>query len=179
LKVQSLQQLITLARARPGTLNWSSGGGALTYVLAGFLTKANLEMVAIPYREQRGAIQDLASGRLHVMITVRAALLPQANAGTATPLAVTNSKRAPIAPQVPTAIELGYPELAFDGLWGFFGPRDMPNARRDQIRPISGRSPPMQIWRNAWPPSARWLMPELQWSSWPRSKLSAIRLRRS
>ena len=133
LKVQSLQQLIALARSRPGTLNWSSGGGALPYVLAGFLTSAGLDMVAISYREQRAALQDLASGRLHVMITVAAALLPQADSGAATLLAVTNSRRAPIAAQIPTASELGYPELAFEGLWGFFGPRQMPSARRDQI----------------------------------------------
>jgi len=133
LKIQSLQQLVALARSRPGTLNWSSGGGALTYVLGGFLTSAKLDMVAVPYREQSRALQDLASGRLHVVMTVLAALLPHVSSGKVILLAATNSKRAPIAPAVSTVTELGYPELAFEGLWGFFGPRNIPLARREQI----------------------------------------------
>jgi tripartite-type tricarboxylate transporter receptor subunit TctC len=133
LKVHSLKELVALARSRPGTLNWSSGGGALTYVLGGFLTSTKLDMVSIPYREQGRALQDLASGRVHVMITVLAALLPQVSSGKVTLLAATNNKRAPIAPEVSTVTELGYPELAFEGLWGFFGPGNIPAARRDQI----------------------------------------------
>ena len=48
-------------------------------------------------------------------------------------LAVTNSERAPTAPEIPTVKEAGYPQLAFDGLVGFFGPADMPNTLRERI----------------------------------------------
>jgi tripartite-type tricarboxylate transporter receptor subunit TctC len=133
LNVKSLQQMVELVRSRPGTLNWSSGGGALTYLLAGFVKNAKLDLVGVPYRDQNQAIQDLAAGRIHLMLTVLAALLPQVGAGTVTLLAVTNGKRAPLAPDVPTASELGFPDLAFEGLWGFFGPRDLPVERRDRI----------------------------------------------
>jgi tripartite-type tricarboxylate transporter receptor subunit TctC len=132
-KVQSLQELVTLARSRPGTLNWSSGGGALTYLLAGFVNSAKLDMVAVSYRDQNAALQDLAAGRIHVMMTVLAALLPHVSSGKITLLAATNRERAPLVPNVPTVMELGYPELAFEGLWGFFGPRDMPVGLRNRI----------------------------------------------
>ena len=133
LKIESLPQLIALARSHPGKLNWSSGGGALTYLLAGFVKSAGLDMVAVSYREQNLALQDLAAGRLQVMITVLAALLPSVQSGKAQLLAVTNDRRAPSAPEVSTVTELGYPELAFEGLWGFFGGRDTPSERRDRI----------------------------------------------
>lgn len=133
LKIESLPQLIALARSHPGKLNWSSGGGALTYLLAGFVKSAGLDMVAVSYREQNLAVQDLAAGRLQVMITVLAALLPSVQSGKAQLLAVTNDRRAPSAPEVSTVTELGYPELAFEGLWGFFGGRDTPSERRDRI----------------------------------------------
>jgi tripartite-type tricarboxylate transporter receptor subunit TctC len=133
LNIASLPQLIAFARTHPGGLNWSSGGGALTYVLAGFAESEALDMVPVSYREQRLALQDLAAGRLHVMITVLAALLPQVDARKARFLAVTNSSRVPPVPDVPTAREAGSPKLEFDGLWGFFGRRDMPNELRDRI----------------------------------------------
>lgn len=132
-KVQTLQQLIALARSRPGMLNWTSGGGALAYLLAGFVRGAGLDMVAVPYRDQSVAVQDLASGRIHVMMTVLAALLPRVSSGNITLLAVTNRERAPLVPDVPTVLELGHPELTFEGLWGFFGPRHMPIELRNRI----------------------------------------------
>ena len=133
LNVESLPQLIAFARAHPGKLNWSTGGGALPYLLAGLAKGAGLDMVPVPYREQGRALQDLAAGRLDVMITVLATLQPQFDSGKVRLLAVTNASRAPAAPTVPTAREAGFPELEFEGLWGFFGPRDMPVERRDRI----------------------------------------------
>ena len=67
------------------------------------------------------------------MITVLAELLPQVSSGKITLLAATNHKRAPIAPEVSTVTELGYPELTFEGLWGFFSPWNIPTGRRNQI----------------------------------------------
>jgi|tagenome__1003787_1003787.scaffolds.fasta_scaffold20925519_4 tripartite-type tricarboxylate transporter receptor subunit TctC len=133
LKVQSIQDLVSLARARPGKLNWASGGGAFPLVFAGFAKGANLDLTRISYRQQNLAIQDLAEGRIQVFASTLTALLPMAQAGKIDLLAITNKTRAPIAPDVPTAIEAGYPELEFDGLVGFFGWRDMPSALQDRI----------------------------------------------
>jgi tripartite-type tricarboxylate transporter receptor subunit TctC len=133
LKVASLAELVTLARAQPGKLNWTSGGGAFPTLLAGFAKTADLDLVPISYRDQNIALQDLDEGRIQILATTLTALLPHAQAGKIRLLAVTNKRRAPIAPGVPTATEAGYPELEFEGLVGFFGGRDMAAALRDRI----------------------------------------------
>lgn len=133
LAVRSLAELVALARAQSGKLNWTSGGGAFPTLLAGFARTAGLDMVQVSYREQNLALQDLAEGRVQILATTLTALLPYAKAGKIRLLAVTNKSRAPTAPDVPTATEAGFPGLAFEGLIGFFGGRDMPPALRDRI----------------------------------------------
>jgi tripartite-type tricarboxylate transporter receptor subunit TctC len=131
--VRSLAELVRLAGARPGRLNWASGGGAFPTLLAGFAKTAGIDMVRVAYREQNTAIQDVAEGRVQVLATTLTALLPFAQNGKINVLAVTNKSRAPIAPEVPTAAEAGYAILEFEGLVGFFGWRDISAALRDQI----------------------------------------------
>lgn len=133
LKVASLAELVTLAHAQPGKLNWSSGGGAFPTLFAGFARSTRIDVVRVSYRDQNLAIQDLAAGRVQILATTLTALLPFAQAGKIRLLAVTNKRRAPIAPDVPTATEVGYPELEFEGLVGFFGGRDMSLSLRDQV----------------------------------------------
>lgn len=133
LKVGSLGELVTLARSQPGKLNYNAAAGALPYLFAGFLKSAGLDMVLVSYRELNLAYQDLAEGRLQVVLSTMTGVLPHVHAGKVRFLAVTNKTRAPIAPDVLTAVEAGYPALAFEGLIGFFGPRDMPVERRDRI----------------------------------------------
>jgi tripartite-type tricarboxylate transporter receptor subunit TctC len=133
LRVASLKEFVTVARAQPGKLNWTSSGGAFPVLLAGFARTAGLEIVEVSYREQSLALQDLEGGRVQVLATTLTPLLPFAQAGKIRLLAVTNKNRAPIAPELPTAMEAGHPELEFEGLVGFFGWRDMPAALRDRI----------------------------------------------
>ena len=131
--VQSIPDLVRHARTHPGKLNWASGGGAFPVLFSGFLKSANLSLTRVSYRQQNLAIQDLAEGRIQVFATTLSPLLPIAQAGKIRLLAVTNKTRAPLAPDVPTATEVGHPELEFEGLTGFFGRRDMPSAVRDRI----------------------------------------------
>ena len=131
--VRSIAEFVRVARAEPGKLNWGSGGGAFPILFSGFLRAAGLDLARISYRQQNLAIQDLAEGRIQVFASTLTALLPMAHAGKIHLLAVTNKTRAPIAPDIPTAIEAGHPELEFDGLTGFFGWRDMPAELRDRI----------------------------------------------
>jgi tripartite-type tricarboxylate transporter receptor subunit TctC len=131
--VRSVPELVRLARAHPGKLNWASGGGAFPLLFSGFAKSAGLDLTRVSYRQQNLGIQDLAEGRIQVFASTLTALLPIAQAGKIHLLAVTNKRRAPIAPDVPTTIEAGYPELEFDGLTGFFGWRDMPAVLRDRI----------------------------------------------
>jgi tripartite-type tricarboxylate transporter receptor subunit TctC len=133
LKTSSLRVLVDAARSQPGKLNYNAGAGELPYLFGGFLKGAGIDMVLVPYRELNLAVQDLAEGRLDVYVSLLTSVLPLAQAGRVKLLAVTNRQRAPMAPEVPTAIEAGYPDLAFDGFAGFFGSRDMPADRQERI----------------------------------------------
>jgi len=131
--IGSLEELVTRARVQPGKLNYYAGAGALPYLFAGFFKSAGLDLVLVPYRESSPALSDLGEGRLHVAVSSMASLRAPADTGKVRYLAVTNKTRAPIAPAVPTAAEAGYPELAYDGLLGLFGSRDISTERRDRI----------------------------------------------
>jgi tripartite-type tricarboxylate transporter receptor subunit TctC len=133
LPVKTLADLIDYARARPGQLNWASGGGAFPIVFAGFLKSAGLAMTEVPYRNQGQALQDTAEGRLQIMLTPMTPTLPFVQAGKLRALAVTNGARAPLWPNVPTTTEAGFPALTFEGLLGVFGPRDTPRDRLERI----------------------------------------------
>jgi tripartite-type tricarboxylate transporter receptor subunit TctC len=133
LPVQSLAELVALARAQPGKLNWAGTTGAIDFLVAGFLRKAGLNLSKVPYRNQVEAANDLAAGRIQFNETAYAIVRPQLQAGKVKLLAVTNGVRAPVLPDVPTVTEAGYPDLALDGLVGFFGPPEMPLALRTRI----------------------------------------------
>jgi tripartite-type tricarboxylate transporter receptor subunit TctC len=133
LKAGSLAEFVTLARAQPGKLNCFPAAGALPYLFTGFVKSAGLSVATVPYREQNLAVQDLAEGRLQCILSTITTTLPAVQSGKARLLAVTNSKRAPIAPDVPTATEAGFPQLHFEGLLGLFGSREMPADLRDRI----------------------------------------------
>jgi len=133
LPVQSLAELVALARAQPGKLNWAGTTGAIDFLVAAFLRKAGLSLSKVPYRNQVEAANDLAAGRIQFNETAYAIVRPQLQAGKVKLLAVTNSVRAPVLPDVPTVTEAGYPDLALDGLVGFFGPPEMPLPLREHI----------------------------------------------
>jgi tripartite-type tricarboxylate transporter receptor subunit TctC len=133
LNVGSLADLVALARAQPGKLNWAGVTGALDFLFAGFLQHAGLNMTKVPYRNPVEAANDLAEGRVQAYLSALAIVRPHIEAGKIKPLAVTNKVRAPTAPDVPTVKEAGYPDLSLDGLVGFFGPPEMSSALRERI----------------------------------------------
>lgn len=133
LNVGSLDQLFALARAQPGKLNWAGVTGALDFLFAGFLKNTGVNMTKVPYRNPVEAANDLAEGRVQVYEAAFAIVRPQVQAGKIKVLAVTNTTRAPAAPEVPTVKEAGYPDLTLDGLVGFFGPSDMSKELRERI----------------------------------------------
>ena len=132
-KTATLADFVARARANPGKLNCYSSAGALPYLFAGFLKSQRLSITTVPYREQNPAVQDLAEGRLDCTVNTLASLMGVIQTGKVRLLAVTNGKRAPVLPDVPTAIEAGFPELHFEGLVGLFGSRTMAADRRDRI----------------------------------------------
>jgi tripartite-type tricarboxylate transporter receptor subunit TctC len=133
LEIGSLKEMAALARAQPGKFNYFGGQGAFPYLFAGFAKSQNLDLVQLAYREFNLGLQDHRQGRTHFLAATLTSALPVVQAGDAKFLAVTNSKRSPMIPDVPTAAEQGYPELAFEGLMGLFGPRAMPVELIDRI----------------------------------------------
>jgi tripartite-type tricarboxylate transporter receptor subunit TctC len=133
LGARSLSELVTTVRAQPGKLNYHAAPGAFPIVFAGFLQSAGLQMISVSYRESILSTQDLAEGRIQIVITPLTNVLPQVQAGRVRLLAVLNKDRAPLAPATPTAKEAGYPELTFEGFSGFFGAREIAPERRDSI----------------------------------------------
>ncbi|MFZ1092283.1 MAG: tripartite tricarboxylate transporter substrate binding protein [Xanthobacteraceae bacterium] len=133
LKLASFADVVAMARAQPGTLNWAGVTGALDFTFAGFLQAKGLNMSKVPYRNPVEAANDLAEGRVQVYEGAYAIARPQIEAGRIKPIMLTNSVRAPMLPDVPTAAEAGFPELTMDGLVGFFGPPGMPLELRERI----------------------------------------------
>jgi tripartite-type tricarboxylate transporter receptor subunit TctC len=133
LNVGSIAELVAMARAQPGKLNWAGVTGALDFLFAGFLKNAGLTMTKVPYRNPVEAANDLGENRVQAYISALAIARPMIEAGKVKPIAVTNSVRAPTLPDVPTVKEAGHPGLTLDGLVGFFGPPEMPAALRERI----------------------------------------------
>jgi tripartite-type tricarboxylate transporter receptor subunit TctC len=133
LGINSLDDLLKRAKAEPGKLNSASATGANDFVAAGFLKQAGADIARVPYRDTVQAINDLAEGRIQLYVAAYAIMRPQVQAGKVKVIAITNSERAPMIPDVPTAREAGHPALQIDGLVGLFGPKEMPKELRDRI----------------------------------------------
>jgi tripartite-type tricarboxylate transporter receptor subunit TctC len=131
--INSVADLVKTAQAQPGKLNWATITGFFDFMFAGFQKKRNLEIARVPYRDTVQAANDLAEGRIQLMLSAIAIIRPHVQSGKLKMLAVTASQRAAMAPDVPTAAEAGYADLTIDGLTGLFGPRDLPNDARARI----------------------------------------------
>jgi tripartite-type tricarboxylate transporter receptor subunit TctC len=142
LKVNTLADLVKLAKAQPHKLNWAATPGVPYYVLLALLKSAGIDMVQVSYRDFGPAAQDLNQGRLHVAATGVPLLVPHHQAGTSKLMFVTNRERSPQVPDVPTARESGYPDLTFEGTVGIYGWRDMPQSIQkrisDDVQAIAG-----------------------------------------
>ena len=133
LNVNTLDQLVALARERPGTLNAAAASGISDFLLFGFIKNIGLQIAHVPYRDIMQAPNDLASGRIQILATSLAVPLPLAQAGKIKILAVTSTRRAPNMPDIPTVKEAGYPALTFESLNGLFGPRGTSDQLRGSI----------------------------------------------
>src|SRR4029079_5497699 len=109
--VKSIAELVALAKAKPGELNWAGVTGALDFNFSGWLKVADLDMKKVPYRNPVEAANDLATNRVQVYESAVAIAQPQLQAGNIKLLAVVNTARAPIYPDIPTVAEAGHTGL--------------------------------------------------------------------
>ncbi len=133
LNINSVGELVALARAEPGKLNFAAATGNSDFLLSGFIKSMGLQIAKVPYRDIMQAPNDLIENRIQVLSTSLAVVLPLMQAGRIKVLAVTSRERAQIAPDVPTAVEAGYPALAMESSGGLFGPRSMAPALGESI----------------------------------------------
>jgi tripartite-type tricarboxylate transporter receptor subunit TctC len=135
LGVKTVPEFVALAKSKPGELNYGTAGiGASNHLLTElFDGKAGIKMTHIPYRGTALAVTDLIAGQVQVVFADPVSALPHVNAGTLLALAVTSKDRSPVAPDVPTISESGYP--GFDAIaWhGILAPAHTPAAIVDRL----------------------------------------------
>ena len=128
LPAKNMDELVALAKAQPGKLNFaSSGPGSLPH-LAGELFKltAHIDITHVPYRGAAPAVNDLLGQQVQMVFLDLPVLLPQIKAGKLRPIAVGTPARVPSAPDVPTTTEVGMPKLQTENWYGMVGPAHMP-----------------------------------------------------
>jgi tripartite-type tricarboxylate transporter receptor subunit TctC len=133
LNVNTVDELIKLARAEPGKLNAAAATGNSDFLIFGFIKDKNLQITKVPYRDIMQAPNDLAENRIQVLSTSLAVALPLRQADKIKVLIVTSRQRAQTAPDIPTAAEAGYPELTMETTGGLYGPKGMPDSLRESI----------------------------------------------
>lgn len=133
LPVRSLAELVTLARQRPGELNWFAAPGPPWLAFRAFLRDAQLDMAYVSYRGTPPALVDLMAGRIQVALTPLAPATPPARDGRIKLLAATGRERPPMMPDLPTTAEAGSPGFLIQGLLGMMGWRDMPEVTREVL----------------------------------------------
>jgi tripartite-type tricarboxylate transporter receptor subunit TctC len=126
--VHDMGELIALAKAQPGKLNFaSSGPGSLPH-LAGELLKltARIDIVHVPYRGAAPAVNDLLGQQVQMAFLDLPVLLPQIKAGALRGIAIGSPQRAPTAMEVPTTAEAGMPDLRVENWYGMVAPAGTP-----------------------------------------------------
>lgn len=127
---KTLQEFTALAKSKPGAMNYGSTGvGAANHLVAElFNGKAGLKMTHVPYRGTALAVGDLVNGQLNVVFSDPISVLPHIRSGKLRALAVTSLRRSPVAPEVPTVAESGYPGFEALAWHGILAPAKTPPA---------------------------------------------------
>ncbi len=128
LPVRSIRELISLAKSRPGKLNFASSGTGSTGHLSGELLKsmASIDMVHIPYKGGGPALIDLIAGHVEIFIAIVSTAVPHVKSGKARALAVTGSQRVGALPDVPTVAESGIKGYESSNWYCMVGPANLP-----------------------------------------------------
>ena len=126
--VGTVKELVALAKAKPGTLNFASFGTGTSNHLTGeaFRAATGVNIVHVPYKGSAPAIVDLLGGHVHMTFDAVPVVLPHVRAGKLKALAVATAKRSPLAPDVPTMDEAGVAGFTGGTWWGVLAPARTP-----------------------------------------------------
>jgi tripartite-type tricarboxylate transporter receptor subunit TctC len=125
---RSVQELVELARRRPGELTYASAGIGTSTHLAGelFQTMSGIKMQHVPYRDSAALLSDLVAGRVTMFFGSIASVLPQVRDGHLRALAITSLRRSPAMPELPTLDELGFSGFDASAWFGLMAPAGTP-----------------------------------------------------
>lgn len=142
LPVRSVRDLVTLARAKPGELNYVSGGRGGAGHLAGELLNhmAKIRMVHVPYKGAGPALIDLVAGHVELMVTNMPAAMPHVRAGKLRALAVTGPQRSRLASELPTISESGVPGYELLNWFGIVAPAATPREISTKLNDVVSRA---------------------------------------
>lgn len=152
LPVQSLQDIVQLAKARPGKYNYASSGLGTPYHMAGELFKsmAGIYLVHIPYRGSSGARADILGGQVDMMFDAITTMAEQARAGKVRAIATSGRQRSSVLPDVPTLHEAGLPGYEATIWLGLMAPRATPPAivrqLNEAVTKIISQSAVRELW---------------------------------
>ena len=141
LPAHNVKELIALAKARPGQLNFGSAGNGSPNHLALelFKTLAGVNMTHIPYRGAGQVVADLLAGQLQLASMGFPIAMPHVKAGKLRAIAVTGTARSPLLPALPTGIEAGLPCFDVNSWYGVFGPAGLPREIVTKLNAETGR----------------------------------------
>jgi tripartite-type tricarboxylate transporter receptor subunit TctC len=128
LPAKNVKELVAIARVRPAQLDYASAGtGSSSHIAAElFRLVAKIDITHVPYKGNGPAMSDLMGGQVQLMFNNLAPSMPQVRAGKLRALAVTSERRSAAAPELPTLVESGYPDVVFN-LWvGLLAPAATP-----------------------------------------------------
>jgi len=126
LPASSVKELIALAKAKPGKLNYGTGISSHYLIMEMFKLRTGINMVYVPYKGSPPAVMALMSGDTQVMFGTLQSVLPQIKANKVKPLAIASTGRSPALPEVPTIAEAGLPGFEASTFTGFSAPAGTP-----------------------------------------------------
>ena len=130
LPVKSVRELVTLAKSKPGQLNYASAGegSAIYLAMAMFQNTTGIDVVHIPYKGAGPALVDVVGGQVPMMFIASPPAVTYVNSGKLRALGVSSSKRLSVLPEVPTIAESGYRGFEVNNWYGVLAPGDTPAA---------------------------------------------------
>ena len=142
LPAKSVRDLIAIAKARPGQLNYATSGAGSSHHLSGELLKsmAGINLVHVPYKGTGPAIIDAVGGHVEVIFSGIAAILPQVKSGKLRALGITAARRSPILPDLPTIAEAGLPGYEITSWHGVLAPAGTAQAVVVRVRDAAAKA---------------------------------------
>lgn len=125
---KSMQELLAIAKQKPGFLNYSSSGiGSFAHLGFEYLAhQAGVQLTHVPYKGTASSISDLVSGSVHMALDAVPSALPHVKEGRLRGVAVSGPRRSSLAPEIPTIAESGVPGFAVTSWFGLYAPKNLP-----------------------------------------------------